>query len=85
MYASHNHTLNTTASAVPWEHNPDDTILAESDFKWLMAGEGHWVDTARLHQDTGYVHACVQTALQSSCPALNQLAHWFEEPIAGRN
>ncbi|MCF8211851.1 MAG: hypothetical protein K9K38_20975 [Rhodoferax sp.] len=82
MYASHYPTHTPTATAVPWEHNPDDTIVAESDFKWLMAGEGHWVDTARLHQDSGYAQVCVQTALQSTCPALHQLAHWFEQPIA---
>ena len=29
-------------------------LLEEVDFKWLMAGQGWWIDTARLHNDPAY-------------------------------
>jgi hypothetical protein len=29
-------------------------LLEEVDFKWLMAGRGWWIDTARLHNDPSY-------------------------------
>jgi len=31
-----------------------DVLLEEVDFKWLMAGQGWWIDTTRLHTDPGY-------------------------------
>lgn len=35
---------------------PDErqVLLEEVDFKWLMAGQGWWIDTARLHSDPSY-------------------------------
>lgn len=35
---------------------PDDRLvmLEEVDFKWLMAGQGWWIDTDRLHSDPSY-------------------------------
>lgn len=33
-------------------------LLAEVDFKWLMAGQGHDVDAARLHDDPAYATTC---------------------------
>jgi hypothetical protein len=29
-------------------------LLEEVDFKWLMAGQGWWIDTDRLHNDRSY-------------------------------
>ena len=46
--------------AVPTRPNnqamPDDglVMLEEVDFKWLMAGQGWWIDTDRLHSDPSY-------------------------------
>jgi hypothetical protein len=43
-------------SAEPFVQAPDErlVLLEEIDFKWLMAGQGWWVDTARLHNDPSY-------------------------------
>ena len=49
------HTVPTLPSgqAMPM---PDErlVLLEEVDFKWLMAGQGWWIDTARLHSDPCY-------------------------------
>ncbi len=63
-----------------WDGDPQDDILAEVDFKWLMAGQGHWVDTTMLRTDTGYAHQCVETALQCPCTALQAIAPVFDHP-----
>ena len=31
-----------------------EVLLEEVDFKWLMAGQGWWIDTTRLHTDPSY-------------------------------
>jgi len=41
------------ASATPSD-NDRSLLLEEVDFKWLMAGQGWWVDTTRLHCDQSY-------------------------------
>ncbi len=57
---------------------PDErlVLLEEVDFKWLMAGQGWWIDTARLHSDPCYathlldlVEVTTSTALKD-CAAL---------------
>ncbi len=59
---------------------PDErlVLLQEVDFKWLMAGHGWWIDTARLHSDPCYathlldlVEATESVALKD-CAALSQ-------------
>jgi hypothetical protein len=60
--------------------DPADALLDEVDFKWLMAGQGHWVDTARLRSDANYAHFCVDAAMHSPCPALHRFAHAFDHP-----
>ena len=47
-----------------------DNMLTEVDFKWLMTGQGCWIDTSKLHTDPQYAHACIQSALQSNCVPL---------------
>lgn len=47
-----------------------DSMLAEVDFKWLMAGQGCWVDTARLHRDSVYARACFAQAQVLHCEPL---------------
>lgn len=63
--------MNTLIHAKP-DAERGDITLAEVDFKWLMAGQGCWVDTARLHQDSGYARACFAQAQLLHCEPLLQ-------------
>lgn len=49
-------------------------VLIEVDFKWLMAGQGNWVDPLRLRTDARYAQLCLQTAIHSPCAALRRCA-----------
>ena len=49
-----------------------EALLAEVDFKWLMAGHGWQIDTARLGRDTEYAARVLQWALDSDSPALRE-------------
>ena len=49
-------------------------LLTEVDFKWLMAGQGWWVNTPRFHADPAYAAKLVGLALASSCVALRDCA-----------
>lgn len=49
-------------------------LLAEVDFKWLMAGQGWWIDTERLHTDPSYCASVIGLALASPCGALRECA-----------
>ena|GEM_PF-1449336 len=51
-----------------------DALLAEVDFKWLMAGHGWQIDTARLGRDPEYAARVLQWALDSESPALRECA-----------
>ena len=57
-----------------------DAMLVEVDFKWLMAGQGYWVDTTRLRCDAAYAHQCVEQALHCHCAELQRFAHAFDVP-----
>jgi hypothetical protein len=61
-----------------------DDMLIEVDFKWLMAGQGYWVDTTRLRTDSDYAHTCVEQALHSHCSELQRFAHAFDMPANAR-
>lgn len=50
------------------------SLLAEVDFKWLMAGHGEWIDLARLHDDASYAAALFSMALASPSFALRECA-----------
>jgi hypothetical protein len=50
------------------------SLLGEVDFKWLMAGQGWWVDTTRLHCDPAYASTLIDIALASPSPALRRSA-----------
>ena len=43
--------------------DPQDDMLNEVGFKWLMAGQGYWVDTTRLRCDSDYAHPVSYTHL----------------------
>ncbi len=49
-------------------------LLAEVDFKWLMAGQGCWIDTERLRTDPAYCATLLGQALASPCAALRECA-----------
>jgi hypothetical protein len=52
----------------------DDTLLLDVDFKWLMAGVGWWIDTARIHEDPSYASKCINSAMTSESIALRNCA-----------
>jgi len=64
--------------------DPLDDMLIEVDFKWLMAGQGYWVDTTRLRCDSDYAHQCVEQALHCRCAELQRFAHAFDRPANTR-
>ena len=49
-------------------------VLAEVDFKWLMAGHGWDVDMARLGVDPPYAARLLNWAMTSDSPALRESA-----------
>ncbi|APW45905.1 hypothetical protein [Rhodoferax antarcticus] len=49
-------------------------LLEEVDFKWLMTGQGWWVDTERLHTDTGYASHLLHLVTQNPSAALRNCA-----------
>ncbi|MDR3370628.1 hypothetical protein [Rhodoferax sp.] len=49
-------------------------LLEEVDFKWLMAGQGWWIDTWRLHTDSGYASHLLQLVEQIPSTALRTCA-----------
>jgi hypothetical protein len=50
------------------------SLLAEVDFKWLMAGQGQWVDLCRFHDDVAYATGLMDWALASPSFALRASA-----------
>ncbi len=67
------HSLQTTASFGP---QADDRVLLleEVDFKWLMAGQGWWIDTGRLHNDPHYAADLLELASTTQSLALRECA-----------
>ena len=73
--------MQTRATATPpsHEHPPSATeacvlLLEETDFKWLMAGQGWWIDTTRLHNDPAYAARLLGLAEADALPALRDCA-----------
>ena len=60
---------------------PAADLLLEVDFKWLMAGQGCWVDPARLRADPLYAATCLRTALCSPCEALRGCARFLQSSL----
>jgi len=50
------------------------SLLAEVDFKWLMAGQGWWIDAARFHRDPAYAAGFLRLAMASPSFALRDCA-----------
>ncbi|MDB5743805.1 MAG: hypothetical protein JWR68_2120 [Polaromonas sp.] len=59
-------------------------LLAEVDFKWLMAGQGWWIDPARFHQDPAYAGHFLKLALASPSRALRDCAASLLSLVDGR-
>ncbi len=57
-------------------HGPDgrESLLADVDFKWLMAGHGMWFDARRFEADHAYAGRLLQLALASPSAALRDCA-----------
>jgi hypothetical protein len=58
-------------------------LLAEVDFKWLMAGQGRWIDTTRFHRDPSYAAGLIRWALASPSFALRECAALLQAEIGG--
>jgi hypothetical protein len=59
----------------------DIELLAEVDFKWLMAGQGRWVDPDRLLHDPAYAKKCLQEGMDSPCAALRDCAFFLQKTL----
>lgn len=59
------------------------SLLAEVDFKWLMAGQGCWIDTNRFHSDPAYVAGLLRVALASQSFALRECAASLQAQLSG--
>lgn len=64
--------------------DPQDDMLTEVDFKWLMAGQGCWVDPARLKSDANYAQSCIAMAMRLPCEALHACAHHLQATFLPR-
>jgi hypothetical protein len=58
-------------------------LLEEVDFKWLMAGQGWWIDTTRLHSDRSYATRFLRLAGATKSRALRDCAMLLQEQIDG--
>ena len=74
----HHSNSSSSSSAI----DPQD-MLIEVDFKWLMAGQGRWVDSVRLYQDPAYAHDCLTSALCSDCEPLRRCALYLHDRLGG--
>lgn len=59
-------------------------LLEEVDFKWLMAGHGWWIDTSRLHCDSGYATELLKLAGTTQSPTLRACAHLLQKQVSMR-
>jgi hypothetical protein len=65
--------METAMNTMPTEtQRHDDGFLNLVDFKWLMAGQGWWVNLTRLQRDKAYMHECLARAMQSHSGLLQQ-------------
>ncbi|HEX6362457.1 MAG TPA: hypothetical protein VFZ93_05865 [Albitalea sp.] len=60
----------------PRERLPEsDNVLVDLvDFKWLMAGDGWWVDVPRLRRDAAYAGQCLRAGLASGSDVVRRRA-----------
>ncbi|HYE38571.1 MAG TPA: hypothetical protein VEB23_01485 [Ramlibacter sp.] len=65
--------MDTTTFSRAQQDRPIDFLLLV-DFKWLMAGQGRWVNLTRLQHDAAYADDCIASALASACEPLRERA-----------
>lgn len=58
-------------------------LLTEVDFKWLMAGQGWWINLQRLHCDPSYAARILRSALTSPCAAVRECAALLQAQLGG--
>ena len=65
------------------DHHPDESmaLLMWVDFKWLMAGQGWWVDTFKFHHDPLYADGFIRLAMASPSFALRDCAACLQEVL----
>ena len=65
------------------DHYPDESmaLLMWVDFKWLMAGQGWWVDTFRFHHDPVYADGFLRLAMASPSFALRECATCLQQVL----
>ncbi len=68
--------IQSTQTQMDAAHVVDDRLLMLEvvDFKWLMAGQGWWVDETRLHSDPHYAAHLLEIAEHSELPSLQHCA-----------
>lgn len=81
MYTQTNAPLRASQAFAGWDPANAADLLIEVDFKWLMAGQGSWVDPVRLRADPLYAQHCLQAAIDSPCDALHRCAHRLKESL----
>lgn len=59
-----------------------DNLLVEVDFKWLMAGQGCWIDPDRIRSDPVYATLCLRDAINSPCDALRNCARLLQASLS---
>ncbi|BCO26454.1 hypothetical protein MIZ03_1337 [Rhodoferax lithotrophicus] len=66
---------------------PDERLvmLEEVDFKWLMAGQGWWIDTARLHSDPSYATHLLDLVEATQSVALKDCAALLRAQVGIRH
>ena len=69
------------APAAAHEDESGEYVLAEVDFKWLMAGEGWWIDSTRFHSDATYAARFLTSALYSSSNVLRECAESLQRKL----
>jgi hypothetical protein len=60
-----------------------DSLLAEVDFKWLMAGQGWWIDQSRFRCDPLYAARLIRFGLTSQSFALRASAALIQIQMGG--
>ena len=64
--------------------NEDVSLLAEVDFKWLMAGQGWRINPGRFHSDPSYAFRFLRLAMASPSLALRDCAAALQAQMGGR-
>jgi hypothetical protein len=82
MQLQENRVLQTHDAA----HSADEhvSLLAEVDFKWLMAGEGWWVNPDRFRTDPSYAVRFLRLAMASPSLALRDCAVSLQAQLGSR-